>query len=184
MRAYPNARIPARGRRDAMAQMRRRWPQAFAQRDALAMSVPNLSPSTTWSPLGPAPVGSVAGSLQTASGRLNSIAIDPTSPNTIYVGGAQGGVWKTVDGGNSWIPLTDSQCSLAMGSVAIDPVNTSIIYAGTGELNNSGDSYYGCGVLRSTDGGSSWTQLGASIFDTNTGGLRISRVIIDKATAG
>ena len=190
MRAYPNARIPAGARQAAMAQMRARWPQAFARRDALAMLTPNLPSTTTWTPLGPQPIGS-AGAFNCStgqgcaySGRLNSIAIDPKTPTTIYVGGAQGGVWKTMNGGTSWVPLTDSQCSLAMGSVAIDPVNTNIIYAGTGELNNSGDSYYGCGVLRSTDGGNTWVQLGASAFLRSAGGVRISKVIIDVATAG
>jgi photosystem II stability/assembly factor-like uncharacterized protein len=71
-----------------------------------------------------------------------------------------------------------------MGSIVIDPVNPQILYAGTGELHFSADSYYGCGVLRSADGGASWTQLGASVFDTNTGGARISKVLIDPATAG
>jgi hypothetical protein len=115
---------------------------------------------------------------------LNSIAIDPKNANVIYVGGAQGGVWKTVNGGTSWVPLTDAQCSLAMGSIAVDPVNTNIVYAGTGELNNSGDSYYGCGVLRSIDGGSNWTQLGATPFDTQTGGLKIAKLIVDVMSAG
>ncbi len=45
----------------------------------------------------------------------------PTDSNTIYVGAAQGGVWKTTNGGTSWAPLTDGQCSRAMGSIAIDP---------------------------------------------------------------
>jgi len=61
-------------------------------------------------------------------------------------------VWRTDDAGVSWRPLTDSECSLAMGSIAIDPVNPEIIYAGTGEQHFSGDSYYGCGVLRSKPG--------------------------------
>ena len=190
MRAYPNARIPAGARQAAMAQMRARWPQAFAQRDALLMSTPNLPSTTTWTPLGPSPIGNAGafncstGSGCTYSGRLNSIAIDPTNSSVIYVAGAQGGVWKTVNGGTSWVPLTDSQCSLAMGSIAIDPKNTNIIYAGTGELNNSGDSYYGCGVLRTTDGGTTWQQLGAASFLRSTGGVRISKVLIDNATAG
>jgi hypothetical protein len=184
MRAYPNARIPARARQMAMAQMRARWPQAFAQRDALAGSTPNLSPSTTWTPLGPAPIASGQNCALTCSGRVNSIAIDPTNSNVIYAAGAQGGVWKTTDGGTSWVPLTDSECSLAMGSIAIDPLNTQIIYAGTGELNNSGDSYYGCGVLRSTDGGNTWQQQGSASFLRSTGGVRISKVVIDNATAG
>ncbi|HEX3867581.1 MAG TPA: hypothetical protein VHV78_12550, partial [Gemmatimonadaceae bacterium] len=108
----------------------------------------------------------------------------PTDPQTIYIGAAQGGVWKTANGGASWTSLTDGQCSLAMGAVAIDPVNPQIVYAGTGEQNFSADSYYGCGVLRSSDGGTTWTQLGASTFDSPSGGATISRLLIDRPTAG
>jgi photosystem II stability/assembly factor-like uncharacterized protein len=71
---------------------------------------------------------------------------------------------------------------LAMGSVAIDTTNTNVIYAGTGELNNSADSYYGCGILRSVDGGDTWTPLGQSIFRTTTGGARISKIVIDASS--
>jgi hypothetical protein len=185
MRAGQNGRIPPGARQAAMAQMRARWPQAFAQRDALMVSTPNLSSTTTWTPLGPQPITGGPCSL-VCSGRLNSIAIDPTNSSVIYVGGAQGGVWKTVNGGTSWVPLTDSQCSLAMGSIAINPANTNIIYAGTGELNNSGDSYYGCGVLKSTDGGNTWLQpttSSSSFLRTNSRGVRISKILIDNATA-
>ncbi len=119
------------------------------------------------------------------SGRVSAIAIHPRNPNTIYIGAAQGGVWRTDDAGASWRPLTDSECSLAMGSIAIDPVNPEIIYAGTGEQHFSGDSYYGCGVLRSTNGGITWEQLGSSVFQRQGwGGTRISRVHIDPSSAG
>ena len=101
------------------------------------------------------------------------------------VGAATGGVWKTTNGGTSWTPLTDNACGLAMGSVAIDPVNPQIIYAGTGEENFSSDSYQGCGVLRSTDGGANWTQLGAATFINASGSAsRIARIVIDVASAG
>jgi photosystem II stability/assembly factor-like uncharacterized protein len=148
------------------------------------LSVPSLGPSATWTPIGPKPiVGGFA--FIPYSGRLNSIAIHPTNPDIIYVGGAQGGVWKTTDGGATWVPLTDNQCSLAMGSVVLDPVNPDIVYAGTGEQNFSGDSYYGCGVLKSTNGGQSWVELGKNVFDLNfaPGGRRISRVVVDKFSA-
>ena len=181
IRAFPDVRIPAGARQAAMAQMKARWPQAFAQRDALASFTPNFSSPTTWAPLGPAPIGSTPGTLQTFSGRLNSIAIDPNNPLRIFVGGAQGGVWRTLDGGSTWTPLADSECSLAMGSIAIDPNNSQVIYAGTGELNNSGDSYYGCGVLKSTNGGNSWTPLGASVFvRTGARSATISKVLVDR----
>ncbi len=106
------------------------------------------------------------------SGRVSALAVDPTDANVVYAGGAQGGVWKSIDGGANWLPLTDDQASLAIGSLAIDPNNHNIIYAGTGEQNFSGDSYYGAGILKSTDGGTSWTLLSSqstAIFDGSQG---------------
>ena len=81
------------------------------------------------------------------------IAAHPINANTIYIAAAGGGVWKTTDGGSIWIPLTDSQPTLAMGAIASAPSNPSVIYAGTGEANNSSDSHFGGGILVSTDGG-------------------------------
>jgi hypothetical protein len=54
---------------------------------------------------------------------------------------------------HTWTPLTDTQATLIMGVIAVAPSNPSVIYAGTGEAGNSADSYYGRGVLKSTDGG-------------------------------
>src|SRR5215831_8484980 len=179
LRAYPFTRIPPHARSNAMAEMRSRWPTAFSGRTARAFGVPPSN--TSWTPLGPTPI--TAGT-STFSGRVNANAVHPTQPNTIYIGGAQGGVWKTTDGGVTWAALTDAACSLAMGAIAIDPVNPQIVYAGTGEENFAGDSYYGCGVLRSTDAGATWSQLGASNFDTQTGGASIARLIVDRGSAG
>lgn len=106
-----------------------------------------------WTPLGPAP----AVGTGSYSGRITGIAAHPTNANIIYIAAAGGGVWKTTDGGSSWIPLTDSQPTLAMGAIALAPSNPSVIYAGTGEANNSGDSHFGGGILVSKDGGVSWT---------------------------
>ena len=139
--------------------------------------------SSRWRALGPE--GTTAYGSRT-SGRVSSIAIHPSNPDIIYIGAAGGGVWRTDDAGSSWRPLTDNECSLSMGSVAIDPVDPDIVYAGTGEHAVSYSSYYGCGVLRSTNGGLSWEQLGGDVFVDRTyrGGARIRRVLIDPATAG
>jgi photosystem II stability/assembly factor-like uncharacterized protein len=176
-RAYPFDAVPAGALQRAYAQYRARWPTAVISRRP-AVGLAQQAPGTSWEALGPAPIA------DRSAGRLSTIALHPTNPNTIYIGAAQGGVWRTTDGGQNWVALTDNECSLAMGSIALDPVNPDIIYAGTGELHFSGDSYYGCGVLRSTDGGNTWVRLGGAEFDSNAGGARISKVVVDRPTAG
>ncbi|HEX8000642.1 MAG TPA: hypothetical protein VF528_19840 [Pyrinomonadaceae bacterium] len=111
------------------------------------------------------------------TGRVTSIVVDPTAPNTIYCGTAQGGVWKTTDGGKNWVAKSDNELSLAIGALAIDPGNPLTLYAGTGEGNFSGDSYYGNGVLKTTDGGNSWTTLATSTFT----GARFGRICVTPA---
>ncbi len=172
-RAYPFERIPPNALQRARAQL-------AATRGARLLGAPPPISGTQWQPLGPNAIPLFG----TSVGRMSAIAVHPTNASVIYVGGAQGGVWKTVDGGASWTPLTDRECSLAMGSIALDPVNPDIVYAGTGEQHFSGDSYYGCGLLRSTDGGATWTRLGASAFAPGAGGARISRVVLAPSTAG
>jgi hypothetical protein len=95
------------------------------------------------------------------------VLIDPadTSGNTVLVGGAYGGLWKSTNAGSLssspaavvWQPLIDDQPTLAVGAIALQPGNSNVILVGTGETNNSADSYYGLGILRSADGGSTWT---------------------------
>lgn len=112
------------------------------------------------------------------TGRVTDIVVDPTAPNTIYCATAQGGVWKTINGGLSWIATSDNELSLAIGALAIDPGNPLVLYAGTGEGNFSGDSYYGNGVLKTTNGGASWTALATPTF----AGTRFSRIAVTPGT--
>jgi uncharacterized repeat protein (TIGR01451 family) len=179
-RAYPFAQTPAGVRQqslqqlDAMVKQQRAMgilPEADA---APSLSVGFPGPSN-WTNLGPQPVTNSAGGANfgnpSATGRVTAIAVDPTTTNTssqvIYIGAATGGVWKSTNGGTSWTTIFDQNNSLAIGGIAIAPGagNNNIIYVGTGELNFSGDSYYGAGVYKSTDGGNTWTQQcgGASV---------------------
>lgn len=119
-----------------------------------------------WEALGPSPISNCSwGTGGLCSGRVTAIAFDSTHNGTIYLGGAQGGVWKSNDGGSNWTALTDSQPSLAIGSIAVTPNGT--LYVGTGE-GNFGDSYYGAGLLRSKDGGLTWSRLGSATFGRST----------------
>ena len=94
------------------------------------------------------------------SGRTSAIAFDDFE-DAVYIGGAQGGVWRSTDDGASWTPLTDDLASTAIGSIAVDSTahapGAGIIYVGTGEGNGSCDSYAGVGVFKSTDSGATWS---------------------------
>jgi len=111
------------------------------------------------------------------AGRTNSIAFHPTNPNIFYIAAAQGGVWKTTDGGVNWTVLTDTLGSIASGDIILDPSNPDILYYGTGELNYSSDSQYGDGVYKSTNAGMSWFKIATSAqIGTRTGKMVIDYV--------
>jgi hypothetical protein len=143
--------------------------------------VPN---TPDWTAIGPGPQSQTGLSTigtSTTSGRISGIAIDPTNPNRIFVTAASGGVWRTLDDGAHWTPLTDhlpsntpttpptnpttfikdSQRTLNMGAIAIAPSNPNVIYAAEGEAD-AGTT--GFGVLVSKDGGDTWTLTGTDVF--------------------
>src|SRR5882757_8711094 len=147
----------------------RRKMEMRAQREAAAVSsaTAGTAPvSTDWVGLGPAPLISDNNFFGMVSGRATSVAIDPSDAtgNTVYLGGAYGGVWKSTNAaavpasGVNWVPVTDQQASLATGAVSVKPDGT-VVLVGTGEPNNAIDSYYGVGILRSTDAGDTWTLI-------------------------
>jgi hypothetical protein len=103
----------------------------------------------TWQSLGPGNVG----------GRTRAIIIDPVTPNTMYAAGVAGGVWKSTDGGASWVALDDFMANIAVCSLAFEPGNSNVIYAGTGEGFFNGDRVQGAGIFKSTDAGATWTRL-------------------------
>ncbi len=97
---------------------------------------------TDWTFLGPAPIplGQTSTTRVPVSGRTIAIAVHPTDPNTVYVGTAQGGLYKSTNGGTNWTKLFEFQLeSLAIGAITIDPTDSNIVYIGTGEPNLSAD---------------------------------------------
>jgi photosystem II stability/assembly factor-like uncharacterized protein len=116
----------------------------------------------------PAPITSKA--LQTLSirsigpavtgGRIHDVEAVPDDPETLYIGTASGGLWKSTNGGTTWASLFDEQPVSTFGDVAIAPSNSDIVWAGTGEQQNRQSTSWGNGVYRSVDGGASWTHLG------------------------
>ncbi len=104
--------------------------------------------STGWVPLGPGNVG----------GRTRALVINKQNPLVMYAGTSGGGVWKTLDGGKNWNPLTDLIPSLAVDTLAMDPNAPDTLYAGTGEPTGS-VARRGAGIFKTTDGGVTWNQL-------------------------
>ena len=137
-------------------------------------------PSAAWRPIGPAPIP--VSSSTAYSGRVSAIAVHPTNPNIVYVGAAQGGVYRTLDGGATWTPLMDSARSLAIGSITVSPSDPTTVFVGTGEAAFSGDSFFGVGVYRITNADTSPTLSGP--LNVGTGGndvftgRSISRIVV------
>lgn len=149
-----------------------------------------------WSSLGPAPLASDASGIgqqdyNWVSGRATAVTIDPAdaTANTVYAGGAYGGVWKSTNAAASnpasvaWTPLIDNQATLAVGAIAIQPQLSnpnpanSVILVGTGEANSSADSYYGLGILQSVNAGGPWTLISADTTGTYSfAGLAFSKI--------
>ncbi len=129
---------------------------------------------STWEPWGPAPIGGVE-----YTGRVAALAVSPTDPDRYFVGSADGGVWRTTDGGSTWTVLTDEMPTSAIGALALDPNDENTIYVGTGEANFAYHSRFGLGIYKSTDGGDSWQHLAESDF----GGRCISRILVDPSNS-
>ena len=142
------------------------------------------APVPTWQPVGPSQVNTTAWNLVTGS--VISIAADPSdsSGNTLYLGTAGGGVWKSTNAAANpasvqFLPLTDtytvaagSLTSLSIGAVSVQPGGTGVILAGTGDPGESASSWYGVGILRSADNGNTWSLIQTSA--TAPSGLRFS----------
>lgn len=138
---------------------------------------PNALSTTNFTALGPQPERMTGCSgcfdYTTTEGRVNSIAIDPTTTVNgsivAYAGAVGGGVWKTTNccsASTTWTVVTDDPLisTTAIDTVTIDPSNHNTIYAGTGDLNFGSFSMGSQGILKSTDAGATWTVLGEDVF--------------------
>jgi len=165
MRAYPNKDIQAPGFSRAYTQSQAMSIQARS--DDLQMDLPNTSP---WSELAPL----------NFSGRILCVSFHPTNPNIMFVGSASGGLWKTTNGGTgnvsgiNWTYVPTGFPVLGVASIAINPTDPNEMYIGTGEVYSIAPAAtgtiahggyertfrgsYGIGILKTTDGGVTWTK--------------------------
>ncbi|MBI3578119.1 MAG: hypothetical protein HY089_01745, partial [Ignavibacteriales bacterium] len=131
----------------------------------------NKSAALTWVERGPGNVG----------GRTRGLVVDPDDATklTWFAGSVGGGIWKTTDGGASWVTKTADAPNLSIASIVMAPSNHSILYAATGEGFGNVDAIKGNGVFKSTNRGETWSQLASTA--NNTDFSYVNRVIVDPA---
>ena len=147
---------------------------AGAQGNSPLVKANVTSLTAPWQPLGPAQITSAYDRI---SGRVTAIAVDPfdSSGNTVFVGPTGGGVWKSTNAAQdpsvvTFAPVTDAfphvsgptPVNLSIGAISVQPGGSGVILAGTGDPNDALDSYWGSGILRSTDGGNTWSLISQS----------------------
>ncbi|MEM7571424.1 MAG: glycosyl hydrolase [Bacteroidota bacterium] len=93
-------------------------------------------------------------------GRSCAVTGVPGKPNLYYFGSTGGGIWRTTDGGQTWVNISDGHFGGSIGAVAVSESNPNVIYAGGGEKTVRGNVSYGYGMWRTEDGGKNWEQIG------------------------
>ena len=175
---FPTGRFDPAWLRAAAAQHARMTSGVPAgQHLKLNLANPNALSTTNFTALGPQPERMTGCSgcfdYTTTEGRVNAIAVDPTTTVNgsivAYAGAVGGGVWKTTNccsASTTWTVVTDDPLisTTAIDTITIDPSNHNTVYAGTGDLNYGSFSMGSQGILKSTDTGATWTVLGANIF--------------------
>ncbi|MGH8127449.1 MAG: WD40/YVTN/BNR-like repeat-containing protein [Gammaproteobacteria bacterium] len=135
---------------------------AFSILPAVAQVSPDLYNGMHWRLIGPF-----------RGGRVNSVIGVPDQPNVFYMDAEDGGVWKSIDSGLTWVSLFKGDENNSLGSLAIAQSNPNIIYAGSGEAGQRPDLSTGDGIYKSTDAGKTWQHLGLR------DGQQIASIVVD-----
>ncbi|NJM78922.1 MAG: T9SS type A sorting domain-containing protein [Flavobacterium sp.] len=122
-------------------------------------------PPSNWQAVGPF-THINSGSWSSGQGRVNIVYQDPTNSNTLYIGSPAGGIWKSVDAGVNWTPLSDDLPQIGVSGIAVDYTNSNVIYIATGD-KDGGDTY-SVGVMKSIDGGLTWNTTGLTFTGTGS----------------
>ncbi len=159
----------------------------------------DLTPTAggAWTSIGPFSISNgqaLNGSDVSVSGRVTSVAVDPTNPSNVYLGTAQGGVWRSTDGGTTWASIFDGAQTQAVGALAVAPSDPSKVFVGTGEFNGCGDCFFGTGLYR-IDGANTGSPtlfgpinpvqtVGSITFSAGIfNGRSITKIVVDPSNA-
>jgi photosystem II stability/assembly factor-like uncharacterized protein len=167
-RTYPFDSVPENARQQA-------WAARPHQKRASGEDL-TLAATPTWHAIGPAPTSPKFTNWGLTSGRINAIAVKPDNPQVVLIGAASGGIWRSIDGGANFTPVSDSQVDLSVASICFSKSSPNVVYAAMGDLYNS---YLGTGVLKSTDGGQTWTRVSNSSLPSPGLAVRIEVDPID-----
>jgi len=162
VRAYPETDIPAD-----------KFYKAFEYSKENLQSINERDNAGSWASIGPNNIG----------GRSLCVAVHPSDTGIVFMGAASGGLWKSVSGGlgaNAWTMINTGFPSSAVSSIAIDSANPNIMYIGTGEnygykISENGldvrvtRGMYGIGILKTTNGGNTWTKSLDWTYDNKRG---------------
>ncbi|MGZ4098862.1 MAG: T9SS type A sorting domain-containing protein [Bacteroidia bacterium] len=167
-------------------------PAGFADYVNEAINVANeknqSTSSSPWFPVGPNAVpNNLTGYMENGIGRINCVTFHPTNTSTFFVGVAQGGLWKTTNGGASYTCLTDNLPITRISDIAIDPVNPNTMYISVCDFEYIGvglylngrkrNTHYGLGVYKTTDGGLTWNPTGLT-FQLTDGDASLMRKVV------
>jgi photosystem II stability/assembly factor-like uncharacterized protein len=150
--------------------------------------------TSAWSPVGPNVLpNNLTGYMENGIGRVNCVAFHPTNTSIFYVGVAQGGVWKTTNGGASYTPLTDNLPITRISDICIDPNNPNTIYISVCDFEYIGvglylngrkrHTHYGLGIYKSTDGGTTWNATGLTFQLTNGDASLMRKIVVNPANS-
>lgn len=170
-RAYPNDMVDVEAMREAA--LERKALQEFPR----PMNSGTLG---NWTFLGPTNLNvpyTIYYGQRAINGRVTALAIDPNNSNILWMGAANGGVWKTTNGGTTWTPLGDDWALMGVSAIEIDPNDSDTVYVGTGDAH--GFDTAGFGIRKTTDGGATWNTYGAVQF----GAASITGIEVDPSNS-